>query len=284
MLGKLIKQDFRGFARTLFPLQIGVLTGGLLATILTRLTALDVSDSRIATVFVFLSVLAVAVLVFAILASSLVTLVLICLRLQRNFFDDEGYLTFSLPVTTGRLLWSKIITGAIWIAINAVVIVITLLIFAAFGFETEGMLINMDVLRGVGGIFSSMGDFVVELFTYDQIPGLFFMVVLGVLDLVAYLLLQLMSLYFAVITGGMIAKKHKLLASVGMYLLIHFVLGLILSVFGVSGFSAMATMVTFSELMWAWTALVAALIVLGGLTAGLFAWARYLLKCRLNLQ
>ena len=69
-----------------------------------------------------------------------------------------------------------------------------------------------------------------------------------------------------------------------MYLLIHFVLGLILSVFGVSGFSAMATMVTFSELMWAWTALVAALIVLGGLTAGLFAWARYLLKCRLNLQ
>ena len=207
MLGKLIKQDFRGFARTLFPLQIGVLTGGLLATILTRLTALDVSDSRIATVFVFLSVLAVAVLVFAILASSLVTLVLICLRLQRNFFDDEGYLTFSLPVTTGRLLWSKIITGAIWIAINAVVIVITLLIFAAFGFETEGMLINMDVLRGVGGIFSSMGDFIVELFTYDQIPGLFFMVVLGVLDLVAYLLLQLMSLYFAVITGGMIAKS-----------------------------------------------------------------------------
>jgi hypothetical protein len=38
MLGKLIKHDFRALSRTLFPLQIGILAGGLVATLLTVLT------------------------------------------------------------------------------------------------------------------------------------------------------------------------------------------------------------------------------------------------------
>ena len=38
MLGKLMKHDFRALSRTLFPLQIGVLGGGLLATLLTART------------------------------------------------------------------------------------------------------------------------------------------------------------------------------------------------------------------------------------------------------
>ena len=38
MLKKLMKHDFRALSRTLFPLQIGVLGGGLLATLLTALT------------------------------------------------------------------------------------------------------------------------------------------------------------------------------------------------------------------------------------------------------
>ena len=38
MLKKLMKHDFRALSRTLFPLQIGVLGGGLVATLLTALT------------------------------------------------------------------------------------------------------------------------------------------------------------------------------------------------------------------------------------------------------
>ena len=38
MLKKLMKHDFRALSRTLFPLQIGVLGGGLVATLLTAIT------------------------------------------------------------------------------------------------------------------------------------------------------------------------------------------------------------------------------------------------------
>ena len=38
MLGKMMKHDFRALSRTLFPLQIGILGGGLVATILSALS------------------------------------------------------------------------------------------------------------------------------------------------------------------------------------------------------------------------------------------------------
>ena len=38
MLKKLMKHDFRALSRTLFPLQVGILGGGLVATLLTALT------------------------------------------------------------------------------------------------------------------------------------------------------------------------------------------------------------------------------------------------------
>ena len=38
MLKKLFKHDFRALSRTLFPLQIGILAGGLVASLLVVLT------------------------------------------------------------------------------------------------------------------------------------------------------------------------------------------------------------------------------------------------------
>ena len=38
MLKKLFKHDFRALSRTLFPLQIGILGGGLVATLLSALS------------------------------------------------------------------------------------------------------------------------------------------------------------------------------------------------------------------------------------------------------
>lgn len=286
MLGKLIKHDFRAFSRTLCPLQIGVLGGGVLATILTRVIIAMVGANAQGVASGFLFVLAgflsllTGLLGMAILASALVTLVLICIRVQKSFFESEGYLTFSLPVTTENLLWSKIITGTLWLLINGVVIAVTLTIFAAFG-TASGTFVNASVFDFFGGLFGGFADLFAALFSSDATPGMWAMALIGVLDLLAFALLQILSLYFAVIAGGMMAKKHKLLAAIGVYLAINFCLGFITSVCGVL---AVLLFSTTNPLGAVWLTLIGALIVLCGIDAGLFFWARHLLKNKLNLQ
>lgn len=46
-------------------------------------------------------------------ASSIITLIFILMRYYKNFFTDEGYLTFTLPVTPHELLWTKLISGMV---------------------------------------------------------------------------------------------------------------------------------------------------------------------------
>ena len=46
-------------------------------------------------------------------AFSFLYLILVVIRYYRNFFTDEGYLTFTLPVKRNQLLLSKFITSII---------------------------------------------------------------------------------------------------------------------------------------------------------------------------
>ena len=129
MLKKLMKHDFRALSRTLFPLQIGVLGGGLVATLLTALTirlgenASGTGGSALLRQLIMgVSATASVLIGIAIMASALVTLLLICYHFYRSFLGDEGYLTFTLPVPTSKLIWSKLLTGMFWTLINSLLL------------------------------------------------------------------------------------------------------------------------------------------------------------------
>ena len=288
MLGKLMKHGFRSFTRALLPLQIGVVGAGVLAAILTRLSttmanAAHVADgspaSRWLMVFSVLFFIVVGVLLLAVTASAFVSLVLICTRVQKSFFGDEGYLTFSLPTTTEKLLVSKIVTGTAWMLISGAAIVLSIFLFALFG-TAEGTLVNASVWQSAGGFFRGLGDLFGGIFS-SELPGMWFFSILAVLDGIVYLLLQVILLYFAVIAGGMAAKRHKVLASIGVYLAAHFVLGMVLTIGGVISVTMMALMTPVGA---AWLVLIGVLVVLCALAAALFFWSRHLIKNRLNLQ
>ncbi len=232
MLGKLIKHDFRALSRTLFPLQIGILASGLVATLLTVLTirlngasvAAHTSSSMLNGILMVISVTIAVLIGIAIAASAFVTLLLICMHFYKSFLSDEGYLTFTLPVSTSNLLWSKLLTGIFWTLINAVVLFVTLLIFAVFGTSSTGI-VNMDVLQGIQMVFT---QFLPEVAQYVSIPLVIIeCVVIGLLALSS----QLLEIYFAIIIGGQVAKKHRILAAIGMYLLINMGVGIISSVY-----------------------------------------------------
>ena len=231
MLKKLMKHDFRALSRTLVPMQIGVLGGGLVATLLTAITirlgentANTGGSALLRQLIMGLSATASVLIGIAIIASALVTLLLICYHFYRSFLADEGYLTFTLPVSTSKLLWSKLLTGMLWMLINAVVICVTILIFAVFGTSTTGI-VNYEVLNAIKEFFSRI---LPEASQYMNVPLVTVeTVIVGVLAFAA----QVLEIYFAILVGGQIAKKHRILAAIGMYLLINMGVGMISSVF-----------------------------------------------------
>ncbi|MEN6637459.1 MAG: hypothetical protein ABFC56_16540 [Clostridiaceae bacterium] len=289
MLKKLFKHDFRALSRTLFPLQIGILGGGLVATLLTALTirlgensANTGGSALLRTVIMGVSATAAVLIGVAIMASAFVTLLLICYHFYRSFLGDEGYLTFTLPVSTSKLIWSKLLTGMIWTLINAVVIVVTLLIFSVFG-TTTSSIANMDVLNAIRMFFT---DILPQASQYVNVPVMSIeIVVISVLALAS----QMLEIYFAIVVGGQVAKKHKVLAAIGMYLLINMGVGIISTTFMSivtlgEGLSTM-TLETVPEVTrfmtstFGWYGLLFA-----GLSVAFFFLIRSIFKKNLNLQ
>lgn len=240
MLKKLFKHDFRALSRTLFPLQIGILGGGLVATLLSALS-IRLSESSWAGahgsnllkgLLMAVTVTSAVLIGVAIMASLIVTLIFICYHFYRSFLSDEGYLTFTLPVKTSDLLWSKLFAGMLWVLINGVVVMVALMIFAVFG-TTTNTLINMEVLNAFRTFFTEL---LPQAAQYVSMP---LMIVETVVISILALAAQLLQVYFAIIVGGQVAKKHRILAAIGMYLLINMGVGIISSVF--------MSLVTFGE-------------------------------------
>ncbi|NLI53601.1 MAG: hypothetical protein GX417_04675 [Clostridiales bacterium] len=290
MLGKLMKHDFRALSRTLFPLQIGILGGGLVATLLTALTIRlgDASwagtngSTMLKGLIMAISATMSVLIGVAIMASLFVTLILICYHFYRSFLSDEGYLTFTLPVSTSNLLWSKLLTGMFWTLINCVVVAVTLLIFSVFG-TTTNTLINMEVLNAFKMFFTVL---LPEAAEYVSIPLVIVeIVVVAIIGLAA----QILQIYFAIIVGGQVAKKHRILAAIGMYLLINMGVGIISSVFmslvtfgeGVSNLvlNSAQEIGAFMTTIFGWYG-----VLYAGLGVLFFLVSRSILKKNLNLQ
>ena len=290
MLKKLFKHDFRALSRTLFPLQIGILGGGLVATILSALS-IRLSESSWASangsnllkgLLLAVSVTSAVLIGVAIMASLFVTLIFICYHFYRSFLSDEGYLTFTLPVKTSELLWSKLLVGMVWMLINGVVVMIALLIFSVFG-TTTNTLINMEVLNAFRMFFT---DLLPQAAQYISIPLMIVeVIVISILALAA----QLLQVYFAIIVGGQVAKKHRILAAIGMYLLINMGVGIISSVFMsfvTFGEGAMSLALnsaqevgTFMTTIFGWYG-----VLFAGLSVLFFLISKSILKKNLNLQ
>ena len=289
MLKKLMKHDFRALSRTLVPMQIGVLGGGLVATLLTAITirlgentANTGGSALLRQLIMGLSATASVLIGIAIIASALVTLLLICYHFYRSFLADEGYLTFTLPVSTSKLIWSKLLTGMVWILINAVVVMVTLVIFSVFGTTSSGI-VNQEVLQGYRMFFTEL---LPQASQYVNVPVMVVEVaVIGVLALGA----QMLEIYFAIVVGGQVAKKHRILAAIGMYLLINMGVGMISTTFmsivafgeGVSSLAlnTVQEVSTFMTSVFGWYG-----VLFAGLGVLFYFLIRSILKKNLNLQ
>lgn len=109
MLGKLIKHDLKSTARVIPFLFLAVILMGAVAAV-GILLELPVMEGTGWILMVLSSVAAV-----------IVTFVLVIRHFYKNLYGREGYLTFTLPVSTGRILASKFIVGTMWLVLSYLV-------------------------------------------------------------------------------------------------------------------------------------------------------------------
>lgn len=213
MFGKLIKYELRCTLRKFLPLWGGVLVACLLCGAATRNDFLR--DAGFLTTF-FLKVLPFIALFGLAVATAVLTLVFVCKRFYSGLLGREGYLMFTLPVSTAELILSKLVTVMILEILSGAAAVLG----AMLAFWVSGSSID---------IFPSLADI---RHISEVLPGWGWTAA----ECVLFCLLELASTdlkIYASISVGHLAKKNRALWAILAFVGISIVLSLLTSFFGV---------------------------------------------------
>ena len=120
------------------------------------------------------SILAITMFLgFLLLCASILTMmVLIVVNFYKTLITDEGYLTFTLPVSPTKLLLSKVLNGIIW---NTIMLVI-------FGLGLALIIVPSIKINDTGMLY--------YLFQFDGLDKM---------NLVLFVILMIESTYFSLI-------------------------------------------------------------------------------------
>ena len=278
MFKKSLKYEMKASSRVLIPLFISVIAmSALVAVGLASLNAFDKLAKENETVaIVAVSILGFMIVAFValIVASSITVFVLMVRRFYTSFFTDEGYLTFTLPVTVDCHLGVRMVAMMIWYAINDVVILLACGIFA-FGvfvlvpdsFTVDPEMINM-VLEAVAEDF---GGTIWSTVLMSAVSGL-----------ASYFLL-----FLSISIGCMLTKKHRFITCAVCYFVANSIVGnitsLVTTLVTVS-FNAMGNLTMSAVDLMYMTIMLISTVIYAVLGVGCYFGTRYILKNKVNLD
>lgn len=213
MLSKLLKYDFKSVKRFGLPavIALAILTlasGGVAYLYVTMCQ--NLADSGNDTAYALSSIGGVLLLIGVITliyVAMIGIIVVIMVDFYKTTATDEAYLTFTLPTKPGQIIKSKLINAYLW------ELVIMILVF----------MVIFSLMIGVISAAASSSDEPVDAMMYAMKPGVpvtvLFGGTLGILLGVVYVLAGiangLLMYFMAIFLGSVIAKKHKVLASIG---------------------------------------------------------------------
>lgn len=213
MFAKLLKHEWKSTGALLGILSVGALGIGVLAAVVLRLLVvygdgiMD-SDSLLVLLIPMLGVMLFFLFV-ALIAYSVGTQIFLLIRFYRNKFTDEGYLTFTLPVNSHQIFLSSALYILIWQIISGLVVTVAFYTAILFGTAQDGIL-NPDIFEATDIIFNDF-RFIFGEDTYEGYLTLSFLktLVAGLASTVVMMT--------SVTVGAVAAKRHKLLAAIGIY-------------------------------------------------------------------
>lgn len=219
MFAKLLKHEWRAVSGALSILSLAALGAAAVATIVLRLL-ISYGDKAPA-----LSTVGGLLLIGSILALvvyAVGSLIFLLFRFYKSRYTDEGYLTFTLPVTNHQILLSSLLIILAWSAITITVVFFGLAMIILMGTTTSG-LINTELLRDLRVIADAISTIMTGQTKAQAIT------ILAGVSIVVSFLMSTMLMVTAITIGSIAAKKHKVLASIAAYYIINMGVSLITS-------------------------------------------------------
>ena len=281
---KMLKHDLKAVWpvwRIIAPL---VLLIAVLSGVFVRLASSEVAYEIIPTNLQWVMMITASLLTsfwpLAISSFVIVILILIVIRYYRNFFTDEGYLTFTLPVSRTKLLNSKILMAFIWMGATISVCVIAYVAFTLIlSVGTVEVSPPVEVYPDMSEPDPLFGEVGILFFLLE-------LIVFCVMFYAADILLLLLCITF----GSVIVKRAKLLLGLGLYYVINSFIGVALYVFFIGVMVAMVVLGvedTDSVLLYAQIAVYGTpalgILLTTGLAVGSYLLNLNLIKKKLNL-
>ncbi len=254
----------------------------LLISLIILIANIQFLNSVAGTIIMIITIIFIAC---AIIASGIMLLLTIIKTINQKLFTNEGYLTFTLPISIDKLIISKIIVNLIWILfyIMSVYIGVVLMFLIC-----ANKLFDVATLGEVAVLVSDIGA---SLLSMDFAT---FISVIGVIITIALTsITELLLLFVCLALANSSSKsKNKTVFAVIIYMLISGTIFSILEViymlfgfgFGYDINGNFKLGFGFTNNMIAYTFNFASYIVLCGAIVGFYFLGRYLLKNKLELQ
>lgn len=203
MLKKLMKYEFQATARFFLPMYLLLLVLALITRLTFSLTFFQTDNTFVKNFLVDIPSVTMAFAYGAgLLAVYVITLLMVIQRFYKNLMGDEGYLMFTLPVTPVQHLWSKLLTAFVWCLGSILVTILSFFVLFA----------DASIFTQLAEFFSDLGDVM-----WKGAPHSWWILLLLLIVLVTTLLHAILQIYGAIVLGCQ-AKKYRILAGIGVYI------------------------------------------------------------------
>ena len=280
MLKKILKYDLKAIYKYWWIGALGSFALSLLGSF--GISFLN-SEKEIPVPIEIFSYIAIVLVILGYAAFIFLGQILLFVRYYKNFYSDEGYLTFTLPVKRINLLNSKIITGTFTSVSTSLFCLLSGGLMLVIGFRND-----IFTNETYEYILESWQEFKAAFETTGDIV-LFIIIVLSFLAIiVTSLVISNQFMYLCISVGASISKKAKVVSGIGIYYLAGSVASFIFTMFSIFVSSALSNwMFDLSENKYEFVFALIPLILLffiAILSVVLYAVQYRLLEKKLNLS
>ncbi|MBC6003403.1 hypothetical protein H8891_06285 [Paeniclostridium sp. NSJ-45] len=203
MLRKLLKYELRATAKVLVPMYISILGMCIINSIFIS-SEISLSNKKI-----------FGIVTMALLVALITLTIVICIqRFKKNLLEDEGYLMFTLPLSSTKLILSKYISAVLWIMGTIIVTLISYSLFMIQQATSIGMIYG-------SGITFYIGDKMISFQELTRTNKDLIVIILSILLLISIVSIIIFIVYNSIAISQLsIFAKYKNISSILIFITI----------------------------------------------------------------
>lgn len=280
MLRKLIKYEFKATGRLLLPFFLSL----LIFAVINKLISPANPES-----WGFPAAISMLIYIMIMVGMFVMTTIIMMQRFYRNLLSDEGYLMFTLPTKTWKLIVSKLVVSTFWIIASLTVAFFSILIIIyQKGVFMEGWRLLAEGFHA----FAEGSHAFAEGFHafYEMIGASLYTITLEIIIGSLITLVFGIVLVYASMAIGHLFNRHKILASFGAFIALNTLTQILFSLLCLTtpeiAWSAhelylqnMPDLITLIQVFFLY-----GILFTGLLSAACFALTNHILSNKLNLE